>query len=164
MHVEVHFAKIIFWGVQGSKNSEILAVCGKSEIGKLSWVYLSTNAYEIWFQHRKYLRPVQVEVHFAKIVFWGSRGPKTPKFSPILVNWKSASSPEFISQPILMKFGFSIENTSGQCKSKSILRKSHFGGPGVKKLRNFCRFWWSGDRQAILSLSLNQCQWNLVSA
>ena len=60
--------------------------------------------------------------------FGGSRGPKTPKFSPFFVNWSLGSCPEFISQPMPMKFGFSIENTSGQCKLKSILRKSRFGG------------------------------------
>jgi hypothetical protein len=38
--------------------------------------YLSTNAREIWFQHRKYLGPVQVEVHFLKIAFWGVQGSK----------------------------------------------------------------------------------------
>ena len=80
VQVEVHFAKIAFWGVQGSKNSEIFTVFGELEIGKLSWVYFSTNANAIWFQHRKSLGPVQVEVHFAKIVFWGSRGPQRPKF------------------------------------------------------------------------------------
>ena len=73
VQVEVHFSKIACWGVQGSKNAECFAFFGKLEIGKLSWVYLSTNTNEIWFQHRKYLGPVQVEVHFAKNVFWGSK-------------------------------------------------------------------------------------------
>ena len=49
---------------------------------------LETNANEIRFQYRKYLRPVQVKVHFAKFVFWGSRGPKTPK-SYLLVDCKA---------------------------------------------------------------------------
>ena len=97
----------------GSKNSEIFAVFGELEIDKLSWVYLSTNANEIWFQPRKHFGPVQVEVYFAKIALGGSSGQKTPIFSPFLVNWKSASCPDFISQPMPMKFGFSIENTSG---------------------------------------------------
>ena len=98
--------------IERSKNTEIIAVFGELEIGKLSWVYLSTNANEIWFQHKKYFGPVQVEVHFAKIAFWASRGPKTPKFSPFLLNWRSASCLEFISQPIPMKFDFSIENSA----------------------------------------------------
>ena len=73
--------------------------------------------------------------------FGGSRGPKTPKFSPFFVNWSLGSCPEFISQPMPMKFGFSIENTSGQCKLKSILRKSHFGGvQGSKTSEIFADF------------------------
>ena len=71
VQVEVHFVKIAFWGVQGSKNSEIFAVFRELEFGKLSWVYLSTNANEIWFQPRKRFRPVQVEVHIARFVTWG---------------------------------------------------------------------------------------------
>ena len=71
VQVEVHFAKIAFRGVQGSKNSEMFAVFSELEIGKLCWVYISTNVNEIWFQHRKYLKPVQVEVHFVKITFGG---------------------------------------------------------------------------------------------
>ena len=77
--------------------------------------------------------------------FGGSRGPKTPKFSPFLLNWRSTSCPEFISQPMPMKFGFSIENTSGQCKLKSILRNSYFGGPGVQKRRN-SNYWLIAKR------------------
>ena len=69
--------------------------------------------------------------------FWGSRGPKTPKFSPFFVNLSLRSCPKFISQPMPMKFGFSIENTSGQCKLKSILRKSHFGGSRGNKNSEF---------------------------
>ena len=80
MQVEVRFAKIALWGVQGSKNSEIFAVFRELEFGKLSWVYLSTDATEIWFQYRKYLGPVQVEVHFAKIAFWGVQGSKNSEF------------------------------------------------------------------------------------
>ena len=73
--------------------------------------------------------------------FGGSRGPKTPKFSPFFVNWSLGSCPEFISQPMPMKFGFSIENTSGQCKLKSILQKSRFGGSrGSKTPKCFAVF------------------------
>ena len=63
------------------------------------------------------------------------------KFSPFLMSWKSACSPEFISQPMAMKFGFSIESTSGQCKLKSILRKSYFKGvQGSKNSEIFAVF------------------------
>ena len=123
-------------------------------IGKLSWVYPLTNANEIWFQHRKYLGPVQVEVHFAKIAFWGVQGPKTPKFSPFFVNWSLGSCPEFIAQPMPMKFGFSIENTSGECKLRSILRKSRFWGPGVQKTPKFLPFlmnWKSASSPEFIS-------------
>ena len=80
MQFEVHFVKIVFLGVQGSKNSEFFAVFGELEIIKLSRVYLSSNANEIWFQHRKYLRLVQVEVHFAKNCILGVQGSKNSEF------------------------------------------------------------------------------------
>ena len=76
MQVEVHFAKIAFWGVQGSKNSEIFAVFRELEIGKLSRVHLPSDFDEIWFQCRKYIGPRPVEVHFAKFAFWGVQGSK----------------------------------------------------------------------------------------
>ena len=60
--------------------------------------------------------------------FWGSRGLKTPKFSPLLLNWRSESCPDFISHPMPMKFGFSLENTFGQGQFKSILLNSYYGG------------------------------------
>ena len=73
--------------------------------------------------------------------FGGSRGPKTPKFSPFFVNWSLGSCPEFVSQPMPMKFGFSIENTSGECKLRSILRNSHFlGSRGPKNAEIFAVF------------------------
>jgi len=72
-----------------------------------------------------------------------------PKFSPFFVNWSLGGCPEFISQPIPMKFGFSIENTSGQCKLKSILRKSYFGGSRGPKTPKFLPFF--------VNLSLGSC-------
>ena len=39
-----------------------------------------------------------------------------------------------------MKFGFSIENKSGQCLLKSILRNSNLGGLGVENAEIFADF------------------------
>ena len=101
---------------------------------------LETNANEIRFQYRKYLRPVQVKVHFAKFAFWGVQGPKNAEIFAVFVNKSLGSCPEFISQPMPMKFWFSRENTSGECKMTSILRKSHFWGSRGPKTPKFSPF------------------------